>query len=264
MNFSVYNSLPIGQVYSASTPITKPYIPQSHQTDKVSLNRELDKMLDKQVITDMVNSNPAIISILKSQGLNPEINIENFKKTTYRHSVDTRNKAIGIYNHLPSDLKAEANPAYIQKGALLHDIGKVLIPANILNKKGTLNSKEAEIMHLHSRLSEGLLSTQNIEPEVLNIVKYHHQNKNGTGYPQIKNTLQGFDINTEVVALADKYSALTEKRTYKNALSIEDALKIIKQDVDNKNLNPRVYNALEEFIKNTEIQNSKEEQKTAA
>ncbi|MCD8377346.1 MAG: HD domain-containing protein [Candidatus Gastranaerophilales bacterium] len=131
---------------------------------------------------------------------------------------------------------------------MLHDIGKVLIPSKILNKNGKLSAEETEIMHIHAKLSEALLSSQNIEPEVLNIVRYHHQNKRRTGYPEIKNTIAGFDINTEVVALADKYSALKEKRAYKAPMSDEAALSIIKEQVDNGEITPGVYNALVGFV----------------
>lgn len=250
MNFSVYNNLPIGQVYTGAPINTPVYRPIRPVNDNVSLNRELDRILDKRVINDMINSNPVVLSILKNNNLSPVADVENFKRTTYNHSVDTKNHAIGIYNYLPADLKADANLNYIQKGALLHDIGKVFIPEKILNKKGKLSPEETNIMHLHSKLSDALLSSQNIEPEVLNIVKYHHQNKKGTGYPEIKNTLMGFDINTEIVALADKYSALTENRSYKAPMSGEEALAIIKKDVDEGNINPRVYNALVGYVNN--------------
>ena len=252
MNFSVYNNLPISQVYAPKAPVSRAYNPNMRGTDNISVNRELDRILDRRVIADMIQSNPAILTILKSQNLKPVIDVENFKRTTYNHSIDTKKYAAGIYNFLPVDLKSEANLEYIQKGALLHDIGKVLIPERILNKRGKLTEKESDIMQLHSRLSEALLSTQNIEPEVLNIVKYHHQNKNSTGYPEIKNSLNGYDINTEVVALADKYSALTENRSYKESMSPEEALDIIRKDVDEGNINPRVYNALVGYVNNKE------------
>lgn len=251
MNFSVYNTLPIGQIYAGTPQKVSGYRPSFSHSDNFSGNRELDQLLDKNTISAMIQANPVVNTILKSENLQPTINVENFKNTTYNHCVDTKNKAVGIYNYLPVDLKEQANLNYIQKGALLHDIGKVLIPEKILNKKGRLSDKEADIMHLHSKLSEALLSSQNIEPEVLNIVKYHHQNKNGNGYPEIKNTLNGFDINTEVVSLADKYSALTEKRAYKAPLSTEEALSIIRKDVENGNINPRIYNALVGYVNNT-------------
>lgn len=248
MNFSVYNNLPITQVYTGVTPNIPAYGKHRTGTDNVSVNRELDRMLDKSAIAEMINSNPVVLSILKTHNIKPVIDVENFKKTTYKHSLDTKEKAAGIYAYLPIDLKKDANLGYIQKGAMLHDIGKVLIPAKIICKKDKLSPEEVNIMHLHSKLSDALLSTQNIEPEVLNIVKYHHQNKQGNGYPEIKNTLNGFDINTEVVALADKYSALTENRSYKKALSPKEALEIIKKDVEEGKINPRVYNALVGYV----------------
>lgn len=248
MNFSVYNNLPIGQVYPGVTPNIKAYQPVRTGGDAVSVNRELDRYLNKDVLTDMVNSNPVIVKMLKEKGVQPKIDVDNFMKTTYQHSLDTKNNAVGIYNYLPVDLKADADIKFIQKGAMLHDIGKVLIPAKILNKNGKLSPEESEIMHLHSKLSEALLSSQNIEPEVLNIVKYHHQNKQGSGYPEIKNTLNGFDINTEVVALADKYSALKEKRSYKAPMSDDEALSVIRAQVDSGEINPKVFNALVGYV----------------
>ena len=262
MNFSVYNTLPIGKLYAGTPQNIPAYRPNRTVSDNVSVNRELDRLLDKRVLTDMVNSNPVLLSLLNANNLKPVVNVENFKRTTYQHSVDTKNISVGIYNSLPVDLKSQANLHYIQKGAMLHDIGKVLIPERILNKRGKLTDEETQIMHLHSKLSEAILSTQNIEPEVLNIVKYHHQNKKNTGYPVIQNTLSGYDINTEIVALADKYSALTEQRSYKTAMSKDQALAILKRDADEGNTNPRIYNALVGYINNSQTANKA--QKTAA
>lgn len=248
MDFSVLNNTPISRVYGVSAQGIDRRTATRPQPDRVSVNGELDRLLSKQVIADAMVANPVITRLLTQNNVKPVINIDNFKNNVYRHSVDTRNKAMGIYNFLPVDLKAEANAKHIQQGALLHDIGKVLIPANILNKNARLNPQENEVMHLHSKLSEAILATQNIEPEVLNIVKYHHQNKQGTGYPEMKGTSRGFDINTEVVALADKYSALTEKRSYKAPMSAETALGILKTQVEEGHINPRVYNALVGYV----------------
>ena len=251
MNFSVLNyTYPISSVFSSFKSTALSRLPYSPKQDSVAVDSELKKFLSPTAIQSMLESNKVISKLLNDNGVPVKADVNNFMKTTYKHSIDTRNKAVGIYNSLPVDLKLKANMEYIQKGALLHDIGKVFIPSNILNKEGRLNECETNVMHLHSRLSEEMLATQNIEPEVLNIVKYHHQNNNGSGYPEIKNTLRGFDINTEVVALADKYSALTEKRSYKNSMSSDEALAIIKKSVDNGDINPRVYNALVAYVNN--------------
>jgi putative nucleotidyltransferase with HDIG domain len=248
MNFSVFNNTPISRVFGVNVQPVSPRTVTTIPNDRINVNRELDRLLDSRVIADAMNSNPVIAKLLNDKGIRPVINVENFKNNVYKHSLDTRNKAVGIYNFLPVDLKSESDLKYIQKGAMLHDIGKVLIPAKVLNKNSRLNPKENEIMHLHSKLSSEILSTQNIEPEVLNIVKFHHQNKLGTGYPEMKNSNKGFDVNTEVVSLADKYSALKEDRAYKKGMSDEEALSILKSQVDEGLINPRVYNALVGYV----------------
>ena len=249
MNFSVFNNTPISRIFGVNTPsVNRQTSVRVSRPDSINVNKDLDRLLDKRIFNDILVANPVISKILSEQNLKPVVNIDNFKKNVYRHSTDTRRKAMGIYNFLPADLKMEANANYIQQGALLHDIGKVLISENILNKNGKLNKEETEIMHLHSRLSEAILSTQNINPEVLNIVKYHHQNEKCTGYPVMKNALRGFDINTEVVALADKFSALKENRSYKIGLTDEKALEILKRQVEKGEINARVYNALVGYL----------------
>lgn len=252
MNFSVYNNLPIRTNFVGQPQQRVVSNPIRRSPDTFVSNNELDKYLDRARIEEMVNANPVVVSILSKYNIKPSINIENFKRTTYNHSIDTKNIAEGIYEALPTELKLKSNLTYIQKGALLHDIGKVLIPESILNKSGKLSEDELEIMHQHSKLSEALLSSQNIEPEVLNIVKYHHQNIKNTGYPEVKNTLFGFDINAQIVSLADKYSALTEKRAYKQAHTSQEALGIIKQDVDNGIVDAELYNSLVNYVSSKE------------
>lgn len=67
--------------------------------------------------------------------------------------------------------------------AYLHDIGKVLIPVNILNKAGKLDERETEIMHKHSELGYELLKSTDIDKKTLNLIRNHHQNAKKTGYP---------------------------------------------------------------------------------
>ena len=102
----------------------------------------------------------------------------------------------------------------LQQAAMLHDFGKVLIPDKILNKNGKLTDKEKEIMKLHSEL----------------------------GYELLKE--QGVNISSQILATADKYSALREKRSYKDAMTRDEALAVIQEDVTNGLIAPEVYNAL--------------------
>lgn len=214
--------------------------------DKVSLNGALDKYMDKNTIQTILYSNPEITRMLSEKGVPVNINIDAFKKNVYNHSIDTKNTAIGIYNHLPAHIKSQANVKNISDGALMHDIGKILIPENILTKQNKLSPKESEVMQLHSPLGYEILKNQGISEDVLKIIHYHHQNPAHTGYPAMSE-IQKMDLDTQIVSLADKYSALREKRSYKRQLSEGEALNILYNEM-NKGVSPDVYNALANHV----------------
>lgn len=243
MNFEglVRNTYPINVVrpYESVRDIR---INLPNTPDRVSLNGALDKYLDRSTLLAIVQSNPEIQRILAEKGIPLNINVEGFKKNVYNHSVDTKNTAIGIYNNLPASAKANADIKTIADGAILHDLGKVLIPENILTKRSKLTPKEADVMHAHSSLSYELLKPQGIDDKVLKIVKYHHQNPSHTGYPQMSE-LEKVGIDNQIVSLADKYSALREKRSYKPQMSQQEALNILYNEMNN-GVSPDVYNAL--------------------
>lgn len=243
MNFEglVRNTYPINVVrpYESVRDIR---INLPNTPDRVSLNGALDKYLDRSTLLAIVQSNPEIQRILAEKGIPLNINVEGFKKNVYNHSVDTKNTAIGIYNNLPASAKANTDIKTIADGAILHDLGKVLIPENILTKRSKLTPKEADVMHAHSSLSYELLKPQGIDDKVLKIVKYHHQNPSHTGYPQMSE-LEKVGIDNQIVSLADKYSALREKRSYKPQMSQQEALNILYNEMNN-GVSPDVYNAL--------------------
>ena len=228
-----YDSNKVGRVYMPNAP------------DRTSLNGVLDKYLDKNTIAAIIQTNPEITRMLASNGVPLNINVEGFKKHVYNHSVDTKSTAIGIYNNLPPYIKNQANLKNIADGAILHDLGKILIPENILIKNNKLNPKEEQIMHMHSSLSYELLKNQGIDSNVLDIVKYHHQNPAHIGYPAMPEN-QKMDINAQIVALADKYSALREKRSYKRQMTETEALNILQNEMS-KGVSPDVYNALSNY-----------------
>lgn len=247
MNFEglVKNTYPINVVRPYET-VRDTRIQVPNTPDKVSLNGTLDKYLDRNTLLAISYSNPEIAKMLAEKGVPLNFNIENFKKNVYNHSIDTKNTAIGIYNNLPSTTKNMANVKDISDGALLHDLGKVLIPENILSKRNKLSPKELDIMQMHSNLSYELLKNQGFNNNVLNIIKYHHQNPSHTGYPLMPES-QAMDINTQIVSLADKYSALREKRSYKPQINQQDALNILYKEM-NQGVSPDVYNALTNYV----------------
>ena len=126
----------------------------------------------------------------------------------------------------------EADISLISTASALHDIGKINVPEEILNKPGRLTKEEFEIIKTHSAVGEHMLRqipfNQN-EPLVKvarEICRWHHERWDGRGYPD---GLKGDEIpiSAQVVSLADVYDALTSERCYKAAFDHETALNMI-------------------------------------
>ncbi len=127
---------------------------------------------------------------------------------------------------------SESDIALIAKASALHDIGKISVPDNILNKPGRLTDEEFAVMKSHSLAGASLLdelATYKDEPLVkvaYEICRWHHERFDGRGYPD---GLSGEEIpiSAQIVALADVYDALTSERVYKKAFSHEKAMDMI-------------------------------------
>lgn len=113
----------------------------------------------------------------------------------------------------------------------MHDIGKIYIPKEILHKPGKLTDDEMVIMKTHAEKGYELLknSKRRLTTAASIIAKHHHEKWDGTGYPQ---GLKGDEIHIygRIVALADVFDALTHKRQYKDAWTIENAIEYIKDN----------------------------------
>ncbi len=134
-------------------------------------------------------------------------------------------------------------------GALLHDIGKMRVPDEILNKKGPLTDKEFEEIKRHTILGYELLSEHpEITSNAARISLQHHECFNGTGYPW---GVKDIDIHeySKIVAIADVYDALTADRVYKNAILPYEAMEIIIAS-SGYQFDPK---AVKLFVENSEI-----------
>jgi HD-GYP domain-containing protein (c-di-GMP phosphodiesterase class II)/c-di-GMP-binding flagellar brake protein YcgR len=136
-------------------------------------------------------------------------------------------------------------------GALLHDIGKNSIREDILNKPGKLEDDEFEILKQHSFLGyQQLRNAKMLIKEHLDIVLYHHESMDGTGYPD---RLYGNQIPrfARLAHVVDVFDALTAERVYKGALSSTDALEFMKTEM-RLSFDKELLKAFAEFIENVE------------
>lgn len=138
-------------------------------------------------------------------------------------SVSRYSEALARALNLP-----EKDVERIKLGALLHDIGKIGIPENVLRKPSRLTDEEWEIMKQHPTIgAEKVLMPNESLHDLIPIVKYHHEHWDGTGYPE---KLKGEEIPlaARIVAVADAYHALISDRPYRKGMSNEKACEILR------------------------------------
>jgi putative nucleotidyltransferase with HDIG domain len=118
----------------------------------------------------------------------------------------------------------------IYLGGLLHDVGKLGIPDNILNKEGILDEKEMAVMRRHPSIGGELMSQIKLPETVFQAILEHHESLNGQGYP---NAIPGSSLSLagRILKIADVYDALVSRRQYKAAMPAEEAYKILKKGI---------------------------------
>jgi putative two-component system response regulator len=118
----------------------------------------------------------------------------------------------------------------LRRGALFHDLGKIVIPDAILRKPGTLTEEERSVVEEHPVVGHDLLSPMKTLRQTLPIVYHHHERLDGSGYPD---GIYGSDIPmaVRIVTVADVFDALTSERSYREARSTETAFEILSDGV---------------------------------
>jgi len=140
----------------------------------------------------------------------------------------------------------EMELVHIRRGALLHDMGKIAIPDNILHKTGPLTDEEWEIMHQHPQHAYQMLMPVKYLKPALDIPRYHHEKWDGTGYP-IGLSGEQIPLAARTFAVVDVYDALTSQRPYRPAWSREEALEYIRSQAS-KHFDPMVVKAFFQIV----------------
>jgi putative nucleotidyltransferase with HDIG domain len=118
---------------------------------------------------------------------------------------------------------------WFRMGALLHDVGKIAVPIEVLNKPGKLTPEERLLMESHPAAGVELLKDVEFPWDVLPMVRSHHERWDGAGYPD-KLAGEAIPLHARILAVADVFDALTSDRPYRRAFSREDALEMLRKD----------------------------------
>jgi diguanylate cyclase (GGDEF)-like protein/putative nucleotidyltransferase with HDIG domain len=136
---------------------------------------------------------------------------------------------------------------WFRVGALLHDVGKLIVPADVLNKPGDLSDEEWAVVHQHPAAGVELLGEVALPPEVAPMVRSHHERWDGQGYPD---ALAGEEIplGARILCLADVYDALTTERSYKRPFSHLEAMEIMRRQ-SGRQFDPRLFAEFEQLVR---------------
>jgi HD-GYP domain-containing protein (c-di-GMP phosphodiesterase class II) len=198
---------------------------------------------------------PAVITYtafksIKELQLNTKQMLEEFADT-----VDMRDIYTGGHSKRVTDLVKKIlerlsitgpEADLIEIAARLHDIGKIAVPDEILEKAGKLTPEEWQLMQAHSKKGADLLSHYSDFSRGARAILHHHESWDGTGYP---GHLKGYDIpfGSRIIAVVDSFDAMTSDRPYRRAMSISQASAILREG-RNQQWDPEIVNVLLEIL----------------
>lgn len=143
------------------------------------------------------------------------------------HSLHVAKLVMLMYRYLPRERQRSINPADLEYAALLHDVGKLGVPEHVLNKEGSLSADEWREIRKHPQIGKNILSGLDCFEEISDWVLYHHERCDGKGYIGL---LQGqIPYPSLIIAVADTYSAITMKRSYRDAKDYSHAAQALRE-----------------------------------
>ena len=143
----------------------------------------------------------------------------------YRHSLNVQTIARNLAQRLSL---SEAEISIIKLAALLHDVGKIMLPDDILQKTEKLTDEEFEILKQHSASGAQLLQRMKMPEKIIPLVYHHHERWDGSGYPDgiAGNTIP---LGARIIALSDAFDAMTSHRPYQHPRTSAQALAEIER-----------------------------------
>ncbi len=142
---------------------------------------------------------------------------------------------------------SEAQVQHLEIGGYLHDIGKIGVCDSVFLKPGRLTDEERELIERHPRIGLDILAPVDLAPEVVAFVSGHHEKLDGSGYPFGRRGDE-LSIIARIAVVSDIYDALTTDRPYRPAMTIDEALEIMRREAADGKLDEQVLGLLEEII----------------
>ena len=171
--------------------------------------------------------------------------LEMYDLYTRGHSENVAELAVKIAEAMDLS-KPEVDSVYW--AGLVHDIGKLLIPLEVLNKEGKLTKSEYEVIKEHPVLGSNALSSSSSLKKIAKYVRHHHERWDGRGYPDGLSENE-IPLVSQILCAADAWDAMRSKRTYRNSLSYEQALSEIKTNKGSQ-FAPKIVEAALEVLEN--------------
>ncbi|HBV67694.1 MAG TPA: hypothetical protein DEF04_05595 [Clostridiales bacterium] len=137
----------------------------------------------------------------------------------------------------------------IKSAALLHDIGKIGIDKNILNKTERLKDEEFEAIKSHTEIGATIVADLSYLANISDIIRHHHERNDGKGYPDGLSH-NNIPLETSILTIADSFDAMTTNRPYRHSLSLEDALSEMKKNAGTQ-FNPDIIDDSITALRNT-------------
>ena len=215
------------------------------------LNRKLQTSINEQLKQMEQERQSVLYALIRVARENACYDEEYMDRLSYNCRILTEAMQLStIYGHMISDMFIDT----MELAAPLCDLGNMAIPTNILQKQGALTPEENSIMQTHTTIGAQILrdvggagSDNDFIHMAADIANYHHENWDGTGYPDGKRGEQ-IPLAAQIVAVVSAYCALTAKRIYRDAFSREKAFEIMEAEVVTK-YNPDIFGILKKIVR---------------
>jgi putative nucleotidyltransferase with HDIG domain len=163
---------------------------------------------------------------------------------TGEHCKDVVHLALDVARELNLDMSGQRR---VEFGALLHDVGKIAVPKEIVNKPGELNAREWEIIKTHTLEGQKMLEqVGGFMREVGEIVRSHHERWDGSGYPDGLGA-ERIPLESRIVCCCDAFNAMTTTRSYRKAMPVDAAITELRAKAGTQ-FDPRVVDAVRSVV----------------